>query len=324
VGQASSLPRWADFESAVKGQAMRTFVFWAVLVVAGFVFAPRAHAKILPSFNLTSAATAAATVIVVEEGKVVEAWAGDMKVGDAYPPASVVPRGYKAVYGFGSLVDDAEIDRQLAAKGLKRVGSVSGKRLVFFIPPNPPKSVGEKFLASSHAYSTVWIEEGQAFAIQQWINPGPAEMRPLDMSEAELKQAVLDLRAVDAKLRKINEEADYGKRAQDLLPLLKAGNHLVNKEVKRSIRHCGKEAWPAIEAMIANDEHLPLHGELLSLAHQLARQDAVPVFQRVLAAEREYFQRLDEAGTKYDRRDPPHLYHEQRRSAAQRALDNSQ
>lgn len=298
---------------------MRTLVWIAVLLLVGRA----AHAKILPSFHLSSAAKAAANVIVVEEGKVVEAWAGDMKVGDSYPPANVVPRGYKAVYGF-HLLDDAEIDRQLAAKGLKRVGSVTGKRLVFFIPPDPPKSTDEKSLATRHEYSTVWIEEGQAFAIQQWNNPGPAEMRPLEMSEAELKQAVLDLRAVDAKLRKINEEEDRGKRAEALLPLLKAGNRLGNEEVKRSIRQCGNKAWPAIEAMIASNEHLPLHADLLYLAHELARQDALPLFQKVLAAEREYFRRLDALGAKYDRKDPPHSYHEQRRSAAQRALDSSQ
>ena len=297
---------------------MRALVLCAVLLGAS-----HAQARILPSFQLASAAKAAAQVIVVEDAKVVDCWVGDMKVGDTYPPANAVPHGYHAVYGFGR-VEDPETDKRLAAKGLKRVGSVTGKRLVFFIPPDPPKSVDERFLATSHAYSTVWIEEGQAFAIQQWINPGPADMRSLDMTEAELKQAVLDLRAIDAKIRAINEEHDRGKRAEALLPLLKAGNHLWNQEVKQSIRQCGKEAWPVIEAMIASDEHLPLHAELLYLAHELARQDARPLFQKVLAAEREYFQRLDALGAKYDRRDPPHLYHEQRRSAAQWAIDKSQ
>lgn len=297
---------------------MRTLVLCAVLLGAS-----HAQARILPSFHLASAAKPAAQVIVVEDAKVVDCWVGDMKAGDAYPPANVVPRGYQAVYGFGR-VEDPETDKRLAAKGLKRVGAVTGKRLVFFIPPDPPRSVGERFLATSHAYSTVWIEEGQAFAIQQWINPGPAEMRSLEMSENELKQAVLDLRAVDAKLRKINEEEDRGKRAEDLLPLLKAGNRLLNDQVKPAIRQCGKEAWPAIEAMIANDEHLPLHPELLYLAHELARQDAQSLFRKVLADERDYFKRLDSAGAKYDRQDPPHSYHEQRRSAAQWALDSNQ
>ena len=50
------------------------------------------------------------------------------------------------------------------------------------------------------------LQDGQAFAIQQWINPGPADMRALEMTEAELKQVVLDLRAVVPKLAKIDEE----------------------------------------------------------------------------------------------------------------------
>jgi hypothetical protein len=107
-----------------------------------------------------------------------------------------------------------------------------------------------------------------------------------------------------------------------LLALLKPGNRLWNDEVEQSIRQCGRAAWPTIEAALADDEKLPLHGSLLYLAHELARQDAQSLFRKVLATEREYFERLDASGEKYDRQQPPHLYHERRRSAAQWAIDS--
>jgi hypothetical protein len=288
----------------------------AILLIGG-----AAHARILPSFDLPSAAKAAANVVVVEEGKVVEVWAGDKKVGDSYPAAKLAPHGVNVVYGFAGLTD-AEIEQQLAKKGVKRVGSVTGKRMVFFIPPEPPKAGTEKALATGHEYSTVWLEEGQAFAIQQWINPGPADIRPLDMSEAQLKQAVLDVREVDAKLQTIAQEVARQKRAQALVALLKPESHFWNNEVEASIRQCGRAAWPEIEAALAEDKQLPLHGRLLYLAHELARQDAQSLFRKVLATEREYFERLDASGEKYDRQQPPHLYHERRRSAAQWAIDS--
>jgi hypothetical protein len=121
-------------------------------------------------------------------------------------------------------------------------------------------------------------------------------------------------------VREINQVEDRGQRAQELLALLKPGNHLWNNEVKQSLRRCGKAAWPAIEPMISDEKHAPLHAELLYLAHELARREAQPLFTKLLAAERDYFQRLDAAGQKYDRLKPPHLYHEQRRSAAEWAL----
>ncbi len=297
---------------------MRTFAFCTLILVAA-----RAHAEMLPSFHLHWAAKAAASIVVVENGKIVEVWAGDSKVGEPID-AMAEPDKVNVVYGFAgnSPNFDKLIDEELAKKGLKRVTAVSGKRMVYFILPPPPHSGVAQMISRDPAYTTIWLEDGQAFAIQQWINPGPAEMRPLDMSEADLKQAVLDVRTVDAKVRQINEEEDRGKRAEALLALLKAGNQLWNDVVEQSIRQCGRAAWPAIEAALSDDEKLPLHGRLLYLVHELARQDAQPLFRKILAAERDYFLRLDAAGEKYDRLKPPHLYHEQRRSAAQWAIDS--
>jgi hypothetical protein len=245
-------------------------------------------------------------------------------VGDTYPAADVVPRGYKAVYGFGLGIpgEEAETDRQLAEKGLKRVTTVSNKRLVFFLPSEPANTGKEQLLARRHEYSTVWLEGGQAFAIQQFNNPGPAEMRPLNMTETELKQAVADLRAVDATLGTIVTEPDRAKRGRALVALLKPGAILTNEEVKAQIRSCGRAAWPAIESALVDGEQIAIHAELIYLAHHLAREDAHATFQKIVADERAYFENLDSSGKKYDRKKPPHVHHEHRRSAAKWALDS--
>jgi hypothetical protein len=295
---------------------MRSFLLGAALIVTA-----QARAELLPSFDLSSAATLAAQVVVVEDGKVVEVWAGDRKVGTQLFPTQPQPPSSKIVYGFAGLRDD-QIDRGLAAKGLKRVGSVSGKRLVHFLISDPPPRGFAEQIVKYPEYHTVWLEEGQAFAIQQWHNPGRADMRPLEMTEADLKQAILDLRAVDAKVQEIAKIEDRGERAAALLGLLKPGARLGNDQVQQAIRQCGKAAWPAIKAQLDDEERLAMHAELIYLAHHVARQDAQATFQAFVAAERRYFDKLDAAGAKYDRTQPPHSHHEHRRSAAQWAIDS--
>ncbi|MCI0359907.1 MAG: hypothetical protein L0211_15630 [Planctomycetaceae bacterium] len=296
----------------------------SVVVCAALVVAASAHAESLPSFHLPRAVQAAKSIIVVEDGKIAEVWAGDAKVGTPHGPEA--KRGsINVVYGWRPVLaeDDKLIDQELAKKGLKRVGSVSGKRMVFFNLSEPYRGIAQ-MLSRDRTYTTVWLEDGQAFAIQQWMNPGPADMRSLDMTEAELKQAVLDLREVGQKVAKIDEEEDDAKRSAALVALLKPGNRWWNDEVKAALRIRSKQAWPAIEPLIRDEKYLPLHGELIRLAYEFAKADARPLFETVLAAENEYFRQLDVARTKYDREKPPHLYHEQRRSAAQWAIDSSQ
>ncbi len=296
---------------------LRTVLCAAVFLVS----AAMAHAEILPSFDLSHAARAASGVIVVEGGKVVEVWAGELKAGATFTADARTQKPTKVVYGFAGFAD-AQVDQQLAAKGRKRVAELTGKRMVHFLPPDPPNAKDELF-ANYHEYRTVWIEDGQAFAIQQWHNPGPANMRPLDMSEAELKQAVSELRAIDAKLQALAEdEADPAKRAQALVNLLTPDARLSNEEVEQAIRQCGPAAWPAIEARLASDEHLPIHTQLIYLAHHVARRDAAETFQRILAADLAYFAKLDAAGQKYDRTQLPHRLRENRHSSAQWAIDS--
>ena len=297
---------------------MSRFATLPALALLCLVVSTRAES--LPSFSLPRAAQAASSIVVVQDGKIAEVWAGDAKVGATYGPEA--KRGAtNVVYGWPPVLgeDDSLIDQELAKKGLKRVGAVSGKRMVYFKLPEPYQGIAQ-MLSRDPAYTTVWLEDGQAFAIQQWMNPGGSDMRSLDMTEAQFKQAVLDLREVDAKLQSINKEENRTARAKALVALLKPGNRWWNDEVKESLRRCGKEAWPAIEPLIRDEKHLPLHADLIYLAYESAKDDARPVFEMVVAADDEYFRKLDASRTKYDSSQPPHVHREQRRSAAKWAL----
>jgi hypothetical protein len=275
-----------------------------------------------PSLHLPWAAQAAKCIVVVEDGKIAEVWAGDADVGEEYAPDVKLPAG-KVVYGLSPRrgTDDKLIDEELARKGLKRVAVVGGKRTVHFVLPPPPHQGIAQMISTHPAFTTAWLEEGQVFAIQQWMNPGPAEMRSLDMTEAQFKQAVLDLREVGDKIARLDREEDDAKRSAALVALLRPDHRWWNDEVKSALRIRSQEAWPAIEALIVDEKHLPMHAELIYLAHQVAKADARGTLKKVLAEETAYFQKLADAGTRYDENEPPFMHHQRRRAAAQWAID---
>jgi hypothetical protein len=105
--------------------------------------------------------------------------------------------------------------------------------------------------------------------------------------------------------------------------LLKPDNRWWNQEVKDALRIRSRGvAWPAIEPLLRDEKHLPVHAELVRLAYEFAKEDARPLFEKFVAEDNEYFRKLDASGAKYDRDQPPHVYHEHRRSAAKWALDS--
>jgi hypothetical protein len=277
-----------------------------------------------PSLHLPWAAQAAKCIVVVEDGKIAEVWTGDADVGEEYAPDVKLPAG-KVVYGLSPRrgTDDKLIDEELAKKGLKRVAAVGGQRTVHFVLPPPPHQGIAQMISTHPAFTTAWLEEGQVFAIQQWMNPGPAEMRSLDMTEAQFKQAVLDLREVGDKIARLDREEDDAKRSAALVALLRPDHRWWNDEVKSALRIRSQEAWPAIETALADAKQSPLHAQLIYLAHAIARKQAQATFQAIVAAETEYFGKLDAAGEQYDRSAPPHQQHEQRRAAAQWAIDSN-
>jgi hypothetical protein len=103
--------------------------------------------------------------------------------------------------------------------------------------------------------------------------------------------------------------------------LLRPDHRWWNDEVKSALRIRSQEAWPAIEALIVDEKHLPMHAELIYLAHQVAKADARGTLKKVLAEETAYFQKLADAGTRYDENEPPFMHHQRRRAAAQWAID---
>jgi len=292
-----------------------------IVLVTFLCLAPLAQAEILPSFSLEYASKHASDVVLVEDGKVLENWKGDIKPGTQLYPAGHRGAALKVRYGFGA-VDEERVNVELKRRGLKKVDAVTGKRMVYFRPDEKSDSFESRQLATDPAYHTVWIEQGQAFAIIQWINPGPADLRPLDLTEGELKGAVREISKVHDELQPVLREDNRRKRAELLVAMLKPDARWRNREIDDALRSCGPPAWKVIEPLLTDDNYLPHHASLIYVAYEVGKGQTRDTMLRITAEERAYFKPLIDSGEDWDAEKPPHSYHYQRQSAAQWALDS--
>jgi hypothetical protein len=295
-----------------------------LIILPLLCLAPTLRAELLPSFDVTFASKTASHVVVVEDGKVVESWLGDIEPGTQLFPTGVKPIPMKVQYSFRGIgaQDEAEEDRLLAKRGLKKVAAVSGKRMVHFLARERPDSWESKHLASQREYNTVWIEGGQAFAIMQWINPGPSGLQPLNMTEAEFKSAVLELNQVHREIEPLLKDDDRAKRAAVLATMLKPEARWRNAEVHEALRECGPPAWPVIEPLLFDEKLLPLHHGLIHVAYEVGRTSTKDAMLRIQDEERAYREKLKADGIEWKDGQPPFSHHHFRDSAAQWALDS--
>jgi hypothetical protein len=141
-----------------------------------------ALAEEVPSFSLGYAKQKATHIVVVDsDGTVLESWRGDLVKGAKVPfKAGKAP--LRVVNPFPREPRDPKVE------------SVTGKRRVLFLirtkTPDSWRPAG--FLRPEERFATVWVEEGQCFAIYQFTNPGSgAQMLPLYMAEQRLKDEVV-------------------------------------------------------------------------------------------------------------------------------------
>lgn len=154
------------------------------LVLLGI--AASARAETVPAFSLDYALEKATHIVVVDvAGTVVESWKGNLKTGRELP--------FKAAEKPQAVVMVPDI---LESK----VKEVTGKRRVLFLIQDgggrgfdrrPVSFIPAGYLKADISLATVWIENGECFAIYQWINPGPgAHLHPLNMTEERLRKEV--------------------------------------------------------------------------------------------------------------------------------------
>lgn len=252
-----------------------------------------ARAAILPSFELHDCANRASHVLVVnDKGVVLESWRGDLAPGDRVPLDEfklALEHDVKAPFG------------EKPEAGPKKV---TGKRLVVFLKRGGSRfgngqEVGSWGAADRFGWfnaSVAWIEDGHAFGLVQWINPGPQEMSKVG-TEEELKKHVAKVNKARAEeFAKARATKDLGKRAEIL-------GEIVNNypgfaaEALAGLEWCGEDALPALRKIVgkefaANSELLRAYGIMTKIGAP-ARDDLMKVVTWQLPAWKDQLARIE-------------------------------
>jgi len=177
-------------------------------------------AEILPSHNAQYSTWQATHIVVVEEGKVLESWKGNLKAGDKLPKGAV---------------RFTEIPKPGPDPWRKLSGEpepvITGKRMVLFLSYELPFEEGAKkpvwmgaahqshpFNAITAAADVVWVEGDRVYSSSQSMNAGGYALQE-NGGVAALKQRVDIGLALQTMFHDAKKETDDGRRAERIVVL---------------------------------------------------------------------------------------------------------
>lgn len=220
-----------------------------VLALALACLAPAAaRAEILPTFSGGRCETAATHVVVVDPaGKVLESWRGDLKPGDLLP----VKEFHLPLAG---------VEFNFFREGAAPQKLSGDRRALFLIRGVPYFDRGHQVGGWSPAnwmgewnVSALWLEAGNAYGLEQWMNPGPQHFSRFS-SEAEAKQLVLDAnKAVADLFAKARAERALVARAELLAGVARKYPGFA-PEALAALEWCGADAVRPVGALVGGKE----------------------------------------------------------------------
>ena len=217
-----------------------------------------ASAEILPDFDPHQNTWRATHIVVVEGGKVVESWKGDLKAGTALPEGA-------ARFTRVPVPGPSPWPRPAGEKP----PAVSGKRMILFlahVPEDegdsnqkawtPADSPGHKFNEVTATATVAWVEGDQVYAGHQPINPGGYALTPAGGLAGFRQRVDLGL-ALRALFDAARAEPDFARRADRLAVLMpvvsKYAGFYAEDECIDEVRRCGKAGVPVLAGWAEHD-----------------------------------------------------------------------
>ena len=232
--------------------------------------------EILPSFFTDDVAWGATHIVVATEGetidgkfKVLESLEGDLKVGAAL----TVPE--LAVF--------KDPKRRVIHEGFRPSQQVTSRRVLLFLKRTadgwkPATTWGDMDV------SAAWVENGEAYALVQVLNPGPRQMTNVGTEKA-MRQRIGVVRAAHDKLAKAKAIEDPRKSAEALALLVGSPVPAASAAAVETLGTCGEAALPVIERLLDNAELYQHHGNLVRELGNAGQKAAGPRLLRILKAE---------------------------------------
>ena len=270
---------------------MRAAGLITLLMLLGWI-AP-AQASIGPTFLLESCAWDATDIVVVTSPKlaagtaeVLETWKGDVRRGDVL----AIPE----LAAFAS--EEARTVVQSPRFGQQQTGSpvvVTGARIVLFLKKDP-EAPGKWLPASIFGdmrVAMVWMPGVKAYSFQQWMRPGPTELREMALSSADVRDNAEAILKTQHDLSEAASIASPGQRARALAPFAREKYFRARQDALADLAGCGDAALPVLEALLGSREG-PLRGdEIVQAIEKIGGAPATEEMVQIVRTETSYWKR---------------------------------
>jgi hypothetical protein len=240
-----------------------------------------------PSFHLESLAWQASDIALVSgdagrAGKclVIEAWKGKLKAGDTV----TIPE----LAAFAS-DDSRAIHRWPREAATNLPTRVSASRMCLFLRKTASGSWGAADKTGGMKTAVAWIEENQAYAFVQEMNPGPSLLVPLRLSEAEMKAQVSDVVQTQDALARTVAITSLSQRAEALKPFISSKHWFARKEGFAELGKCGGAALPVLRGLLDDESLLAQHGDVIGALGQAGGANVAAELTALVEAETRFW-----------------------------------
>jgi len=249
------------------------FITVGFLVLAGNSLS---YAAIRPSFNLDYSLWKATHIVLATEGnvidghlKVIESWKGDLK------PDSEIILPELATFSTGK---SRQVHDLWKRKDLPKpfVRLVTGSKMVLFLvqsAKNRQKGLSDPnncawLPASYNGYggfkvSVVWIENGEAYAFRQIVNPGPSVLTHLSTG-IEMKSRVAAFNVIQTVHDNAVRDGDPVRAIQSFRACHRNKFHYAAGANIESVGRMGIKALPILRQLLQDSTLQSWHPEIIS------------------------------------------------------------
>ena len=240
-----------------------------------------------PSFHLETVAWRAGDIVLVsgDAGRagrclVIEAWKGELKAGDTV----TIPE----LAAFAT-DDSRAIHRWPREAATNLPTHVSSSRMCLFLRKTASGSWEAADKTGGMKTSVAWIEESQAYAFVQRMNPGPSLLVPLHFSEGDLKAQVSDVVQTQEALANTVATTNLSQRAEALKPFISSKHWFAQKEGFAELGKCGGAALPVLRGLLSDESLLAQHGEVIGALGQAGGTNVAAELTTLVEAETRFW-----------------------------------
>jgi hypothetical protein len=233
------------------------------------------YGGIMPRFDYEATTWNATHVVVVDGGEVmdgdfqvIETWKGDLAAAArlSIPELAVFKD-----------VNTRKVSDWFRQRETNPRDVVTGRKMVLFLV-KAGQGEDQWLSAMLHFdfrhhidYSVVWVENQDAYAIEQPRNPGPNVIVPLDGGIAKLKSDVANLLILRSRFDKVMQRENGAEKAMALHEFAISNSWHARHRAFAALGRCGPSAAPVLRGIVDDPEFVKYHGDAIeALAAALA------------------------------------------------------